>query len=347
MTDNQWEILKNIVNGKQYNPLPTGFIVDSPWIPSWYGVNILDYYTSDEIWLKSNLLVLKTFPDVLFLPGFWSEYGMCTEPSAFGAKVIFWKNDFPFPGKIMQNTDGIDLVNVPNPETDGLLPFVLNRLKRLEPAIHAIGHKIRFSVSRGPLNIATFLMGTNEFLTAMMLEPEKIHKLLRMITEFLKSWHSLQRTAIPSIDGILILDDIVGFIGEKDFVKFCYPYFKEIYDTDVSIKFFHNDADCRVSVRYYSKLGINLFNPGIHVSVNELKKATDNRVTILGNIPPRDVLSQGTPEEVATATRELIGGVEDKTRFIPSCGGGVPPGVSTENINAFINAVKEEDLTYH
>ncbi|MDO9154543.1 MAG: hypothetical protein Q7U47_12720 [Paludibacter sp.] len=40
------------------------------------------------------------------------------------------------------------------------------------PAIESAGHKIRFSVSRGPLNVASFLMGTTEFLTLMMMDPE-------------------------------------------------------------------------------------------------------------------------------------------------------------------------------
>jgi hypothetical protein len=40
---------------------------------------------------------------------------------------------------------------------DGLLPFVLNRLKLAQPHIEAAGHKIRFAVARGPLNIASFL----------------------------------------------------------------------------------------------------------------------------------------------------------------------------------------------
>ena len=39
---------------------------------------------------------VERFPDVLFLPGFWAEYGMRTEPSAFGAKCIFPDNEFPF-----------------------------------------------------------------------------------------------------------------------------------------------------------------------------------------------------------------------------------------------------------
>jgi uroporphyrinogen-III decarboxylase len=341
MTDTQWENLKEIIQGKINKPLPVGFIIDSPWLPNWYGVKILDYFTSDDVWLRANVKALETFSEVLFLPGFWSEYGMCTEPSAFGAKVIFWKDEFPFAGKTIYSTEDIETIKIPNPETDGLLPFMLNRLLRVRPIIEDAGYKIRFSVSRGPLNIASFLMGTTELLMAMMIEPDKIHTLLRIITDFLKAWHSLQRTTIPTIDGIMMLDDIVGFVGEKQFKEFCYPYFKELYDTDVSVKFFHNDADCTVSVPYYPDLGINLFNPGIHMSVNDLKKATNNRLTILGNIPPRDILGSGTPEDVSKATRELIRSVEDKSRFILSCGGGMPPGVSTENITAFIQAVND------
>jgi uroporphyrinogen-III decarboxylase len=341
MTDKQWNDLLRVINGESIEPLPIGFIIDSPWLPNWYGERILDYFTSDDVWLKANFKALETFPGVTFLPGFWSEYGMCTEPSAFGAKSVFWKDEFPFADKMIHSMEDIDGLKQPNPETDGLLPFMLNRLVRAQPVVESAGYKIRFSVSRGPLNVATFLMGTTELLTSMMMEPERVHKLLRLITDFLKAWHALQRDAIPTIDGMLMLDDIVGFVGDEEFREFGYPYFKELYDTDVSVKFFHNDADCTVSVKYYPELGINLFNPGIHMTVNELKEVTDNKMTILGNIPPRDVLSAGTPNDVAQAVKDLVGGLKDRSRVILSAGGGMPPGVSTENIQAFIEAAQE------
>jgi uroporphyrinogen decarboxylase len=53
-----------------------------------------------------------------------------------------------------------------------LLPFTLNRLVKAQTTIEKAGHKIRFSVSRGPLNVASFLMGTTELMTAMLTEPE-------------------------------------------------------------------------------------------------------------------------------------------------------------------------------
>jgi uroporphyrinogen decarboxylase len=278
---------------------------------------------------------------VIFLPGFWSEYGMCTEPSAFGAKCVFWKNEFPFAEKIISSVEEIESLKCPNPETDGLLPFMLNRLLTSQPAIEDAGHKIRFSVSRGPLNIASFLMGTTELLTAMMMEPDAVHRLMRIITDFLKSWHHIQKQAFPSIKGIMMLDDIVGFIGEDQFLEFGFPYFQELYATDDLVKFFHNDANCRMSIRHYPNLGINLYNPGLDMSLKDMMEATQHKITILGNIPPRDVMASGSPEDVKKAVKEMLAGINQTNRLMPSCGGGMPPHVSNENINAFIQAIRE------
>jgi uroporphyrinogen decarboxylase len=344
MTDQQWNKLIEALNGKGSGSLPVGFIIDCPWLPKWYGISILDYFSNDELWLKANLKAIETFPDVTFLPGFWSEYGMCTEPSAFGAKTVFWKNEFPFAEKVINTPEDVDELTVPDPETDGLLPFMLNRLKVAQPAIEAAGHKIRFSVSRGPLNVASFLMGTTELMTTMMMDPDRVHKLLRVITDFLKKWHQLQREAIPTIDGMLMLDDIVGFIGEDEFLEFGFPYLKELYDADVRVKFFHNDADCSMSVKFYPEIGINLYNPGLDLSISEIQEKTENKLVVLGSLPPRDVLAACRPEEVYTKTKEMIESVENRKMFFPSCGGGMPPNVSTENIRAFIKAVNEYSI---
>lgn len=340
MTDAQWKTLKSITKGEKLDIPVSAFIIDCPWLPQWYGISILDYFTSDELWLKANLKAAETFPDVIFLPGFWSEYGMCTEPSAFGSKCVFFKNEFPFADKVIHNTEDIYNMKVPDPETDGLLPFMLNRLLQMRSAIENADHKIRFSVSRGPLNIASFLMGTTEFLTTLMMEPEAIHVLLRKITDFLKSWHALQHTAIDSIDGIMMLDDIVGFLGEDEFKEFAYPYLKELYDTNDTIKLFHNDADCTQSVKYYPELGINLYNPGIHLTLTELIKETGGKMAILGNIPPRDVLAAGSPDQVFQAAQNLKQEADGFDRMLFSCAGGMPPGVTTENIRAFLNGLK-------
>jgi uroporphyrinogen-III decarboxylase len=340
MTDRQWNELLDVIRGASRTRPPIGFIIDSPWLPNWFGIDILDYFTNEALWFEANCKAIETFPQVIFLPGFWSEFGMCTEPSAFGAKCVFPRNEFPFAERVIRDVVGIDDLSEPNPATDGLLPFMLNRLKSVRPRLEGMGHKIRFSVSRGPLNIASFLMGTTEFLMALKTDPGKVHKLLRIITSFLKNWHRLQRETFPSIDGIFLLDDIVGFVGEEDFKEFGLPHLKELYAADVAVKFFHNDAECTKSIGYYPEMGINLYNPGIFNTLAELRRMSHNQLTILGNIPPRDVLAKGSPGEVRAAVQRLLAETEDKSRLILSCAGGMPPGVSTENIRAFVQATQ-------
>ena len=340
MTDKQWDTLLKVLAGDLVEPFPVGFIIDSPWLPNWYGVKIIDYFSSEDLWLKANLKAINDFSEVMFFPGFWSEFGMCTEPSAFGARTTFPTNEFPFAHKIINSTDDIDELIQPDPINDGLLPFMLNRLKLALPKIEAAGHKIRFAVARGPLNIASYLMGSTEFLTTMMMQPDKAEALLKKITLYLKDWLHLQMEAFPTIDGIFLLDDIIGFMGEAEFRTFGLPYFKELFNESVSVKFLHNDAPCRVSAPFLPEMGVNLFNMGFDVPLNELKKLTQNKVTLLGNIPPRDVLASGTPDQVSKAVHDLINSLEDKSKIIMSCGGGMPPGVSTENIHAFIKTVK-------
>jgi len=340
MTDKQWDTLLRVIRGEEVEPLPTGFIIDSPWLPNWAGMTILDYFTSDQLWFEANKKAIDTFPDTMFLPGFWSEYGMCSEPSAFGAKTRFPADEFPHAYPAIFSNEEIDKLQKPRAEQDGLAPFILNRLKLNQQKIEDIGHKIRFSVSRGPLNIASYLMGSTEFLMALISEPERVHKLLRIITDYLKDWHKVQQEAIPTIDGMLVLDDIIGFIGEDHFIEFALPYCKEIFDMNVSVKFFHNDAPCKVSAPYLPEMGVNFFNPGYDVSLNELKELTNNQVTILGNLPPRDTLALKSSDEVWEETAKMINELTDRKKIVLSGGGGMSPGTPTENLKAFIDAAK-------
>jgi uroporphyrinogen decarboxylase len=342
MTDQQWNTLVAAVRGESLHPLPTAFIIDSPWLPNWAGHSILDYFTSDQIFLEDNLKAIEAFPGTIFLPGFWSEYGMCTEPSAFGSVSIWGENDFPFAMKVLRSPEEVDRLEKPDPRKHGLLPFVIKRLEHLQPQMEKAGHKIRFAVARGPLNVASFLMGTTEFLEAIKTEPERMHQLLTMVTDYLVDWIAYQREKFPMIDGIFLLDDIVGFIGRKDFERFALPYIERAFSADVTVKFFHCDAPVKAAAPMLEATGINLLNWGVQHTVTDLQQWTNRKIALMGNIPPRDVLAEGTPADVERAVREMLKPVEDRTRLIVSCGGGMPPQAPTANIQALIRTVEEE-----
>jgi uroporphyrinogen decarboxylase len=182
-------------------------------------------------------------------------------------------------------------------------------------------------------------MGTTEFLMAMQVDPAGTHAMLGVITAFLEDWIKLQAAAIPSIRGVLLLDDIVGFIGPDDVATFAMPYLKRVFGCiDSDVRFFHNDANGLSCAPQLAGAGINLFNFGFDHPIDEMRALVGPEVALLGNIPPRDVLAAGTPEEVrmcVVAMKQALGG--DYTRVVFSCGGGLPPGVPTENLRAFLD----------
>jgi uroporphyrinogen decarboxylase len=90
-------------------------------------------------------------------------------------------------------------------------------------------------------------------------------------------------------------------------------------------------------------MGINLFNMGIDVTLNELRTLTGESVTLMGNLPPRDVLAAASPEEVTSATAAMMNDLHSQRRILPSCGGGMPPSVPTANIRAFLTGMERRD----
>jgi hypothetical protein len=63
---------------------------------------------------------------------------------------------------------------------------VIQRLRRLEPEIEEAGHKIRFC--RGSRTAQH-----REFLLALKTDPEPMHRLLGLVTDFLVDWLAWQR----------------------------------------------------------------------------------------------------------------------------------------------------------
>ena len=340
MTDGQWETLLRILSGELLDPLPVGFLVDGPWVTGVSNVDLMEYFTDNRVWLESNLNAVRQFPDVLWLPGFWAEFGMISNPPSFGTKCIWPEDGFPTCDPVLRGYDDIARLEVPDVRADGLLPFIIRRLEQNQKAIEEAGHRIRFATSHGPLTIASYLLGHTEFLIGMRTEPAATHRLVHVVTEFIVNWLELQKERFPNIDGVLILEDFMGFIGDQDFREFALPYVKRIFAAlDVSVRFLHNDAYGLITAPHLESMGVNLFNFSFEHTVDEIRELAGDRVTLMGNIPPRDVLGLGTPDDVRRSVRSLLEHVTDPHRLILSAGGFTPGQFTAEKIAAFCAAV--------
>jgi len=342
MRPEQWETITRCTQGDELTEPAVALIVDSPWMPGFLGISTLDYLTIPDVWLDANLQVEQRFPDVIFLPGFWSEVGMAAEPSGFGCRVSLYRDKTP-----VVYTRDLDIsewakASVPDPRYDGFMPMILNYYRHLEPRVNAAGQIIKVASARGPLTVATHLMGVSNFLLAMKLNPADTHRLLRTTTTLVRTWLEAQVEVLREVESVLVLDDIAGFVSPKDYLEFAHPYLKEIYDSFPGfLKMFHNDTDNPASFKFLSDLGIHLFNFTHLQPLQKVRELVGPQICLMGNVPPLDVLSKGTPEMVEQSVRECLASHASRRGLLLSAGGGTSPGTPAANIDALVRTARE------
>ena len=74
----------------------------------------------------------------------------------------------------------------------------------------------------------------------------------------------------------------------------------------------------------------------------DIRELAGPEIALIGNLPPRDVLAAKSPDEVREETKNMVHEFGDKNRVIWSCGGGMPPNVTTENILSFKGTIDSE-----
>ena len=177
----QWETFKRAVRREKLDKIPMALIIDSPWIPGYLGIKHLDYFLDPELWFQSNLKIMREFPDIIFIPSWWMEYGMAAEPSVLGAKIKFWQDNTPSEYHTLYRLEDIDSFPEYEVEADGFAGLTLHRIGMARQRILDAGYILPMVTSRGPLCTAGFVRGTTEFMIDLVEDPEGAHKLHRPV----------------------------------------------------------------------------------------------------------------------------------------------------------------------
>lgn len=340
MRADQWNALVHAVRGERGARTSVALIVDTPWIPPFLGLSTVDYIGVPQVWLQANLMVARRFPDVIFLPGFWVEPGMAAEPSGFGCRIEFSDDQPPAIHAIGTDIAQAAVLAQPDPRRDGLMPLVLAQYRHALPLVREEGMEIRIVAARGPLAVASHLLGLTEFLVGLKTDPAGTHRLLRTTTQLARDWLSAQADVLPGAEGILVLDDVIGFLSREDYQEFAHPYLKEIFSLPAAVKILHDDTDSPVCYEFLADLGINAFNFTHLRSIPDVRARVGDSICLIGNIPPRDVLAQGDAAAVDDNARRCIRENAGHPAFLLSAGGGVSPGTPAENIDAMAGAAR-------
>jgi len=202
MLKQQWEIFKRAARREKMDKIPMALIVDSPWIPGYLGIKHLDYFLDPELWFQSNLKIMREFPDIIFIPSWWMEYGMAAEPSVLGAKIKFWQDNTPSEYHTLYRLEDIDNFPEYEVEADGFAALTLHRIGMARQRILDHGYILPMVTSRGPLCTAGFVRGTTHFMIDLVEDPKGAHRLIdlctRVIIDWLKAQHKVMGDTVSA-----------------------------------------------------------------------------------------------------------------------------------------------------
>ncbi|NLE50223.1 MAG: uroporphyrinogen decarboxylase [Chloroflexi bacterium] len=342
-----WERFALAARRGEPDQVPVALIVDSPWLPGYAGIDTRDYYLFLDQWLAINRGLAERFPDAVWIPGWWIEYGMAAEPSAFGAIPHFYADRPPSIEPVVTDLEfWVSAIKPADPRQDGLMPFVVRQYEALDERLQAEGLGVRMVCARGPMTVASYLMGVLPLMEGLVIDPDGASHVLDVISTSIIRWLQAQLDAVHAPEGIMLLDDLVGMVSPRHYHTLIEPHLLRIFDAfEGLIRVYHNDTPCEHLLPALSEAHFDVFNFSHETDIATAKEVMGRRVALMGNVAPLDLGVRGTPDEVYTAARACLDKAAPGGGLILSFGGGVAPGTPPENIDALLQAARDWEHT--
>jgi uroporphyrinogen decarboxylase len=193
------------------------------------------------------------------------------------------------------------------------------------------------------------VMGMENFMTALMTQPDETHAFLHSIARYARG--AFDRYLELGVDGITFSEDLgtqrALFMSPETFREFILPEYKYIFENVLAegkIVWFHSCGCVEDIVGDLADIGVTVLNP-VQARANDLRKIKDTvrgRMALDGAIDTA-VLALGTPDDVRREVRRVMAILKPDAGFVCSPDQAIP-GIAQENMDALWETAREVGL---
>ncbi len=269
----------------------------------------------------------------------------------FGGELMFSETPrIRLPKVIRRPIEDIkDVKNLKIPDVD-TAPSAIRSLKFAKICVE---NGFGFSVPSGsPFGGVQSILGTELLLKSLRKDPEVIHHLLRMVTDYMMAItkKSIDIFGVEKISTFSAYPmESHGIISSKDFEKFSIPYIKEIQDMyqEWGIKkwIVHLCGDHKENLKYWTnELKLprrTVFTLGYEMDMRETAEVLGDEYIIGGNVR-NSIIHSGKPEDVYEESRKAIEQMKYSPGgfiLMPDC--ALTPLAPACNVQAMVKAVED------
>jgi uroporphyrinogen decarboxylase len=233
----------------------------------------------------------------------------------------------------------LPLVQLVNP--DNAAPYA--PLRNFIDQVHGAGLAAACFINLGS-DPVVLSMGWDHFSYALYDDPALVHTLFDMYS----SWfaQALKHVCKLGFDFIWAGDDIAyksgPIISLRTFREFFLPYYRRVAEAITLPWIFHTDGNFLPLLGDLLSLGMNALHPlePDAVDIGEIRRLVNGRVGLVGNIDI-NLLSEGTPEQVAKRTLQTMQIAAPGGRYILSSSNSLTRGCKVENVLAMIRTCRD------
>jgi MtaA/CmuA family methyltransferase len=188
----------------------------------------------------------------------------------------------------------------------------------------------------GPWTISYHLTGVQNFLLWVLIDPDKVRRLLDRLKEVSITFAKAQLQA--GADVVVIADHATGdLVSPKTYQDFLLPIHREMNERIGGPTILHLCGNCSDRLRLFVEAGFDAYHFEWQVDSKMAVQVVNHEISLVGNIANKNVLFGGTPEDVYKQARYSIEAGVDV--LAPEC--AVPLQTPLTNLKAIVEASRE------
>lgn len=266
-----------------------------------------------------------------------------TQAEAMGAAVHYPDDETAYLAKpAIDDIAKIASINPADPWKDGNLPHHLEAMSR---AFQEVGHEVPVTGAlTGPFTTVSFLIGTEMLARLMLKNPAAVHQLCEVAFQSAAAYANaiLSTGCSPSLTDAMCSTTV---ISPRQFKEFGFPYLKRLvnllHERGKSVTL-HICGKTRPIWEAMADTGADCLSLDNAADLAEARALVGDRVRLMGNIPPSEIMLLGSPAQVRTSVRECIRNAWNNPKgYIVASGCSLPVETPFQNIDAMIDATRE------
>lgn len=272
--------------------------------------------------------------------GWESSFNLLAE--AMGCTMRFPEHDLPQVAEhIVRDPGDLDKVKMPDPHSAARLPIRMETIRLVKQKTQ--GRVPLFGYIPGPFTLAGQLCGVTQLMIATLRNPQFVHELIRLATT--ASIAYARAIVGAGIDVTVAADPTASssLISPQMFGSFAAPALRDLLHAAASagaVPSLHICGQTTPILEAMCNTGARVLELDHLVDLGKAKQLVGQRVCLMGNLNPTDVLLKGSPRVVETAAKSCIEQAGAGGRYILSSGCDVPVDTPLANIRAMVTAAE-------